>query len=122
MENITIHNIEPAQRKDGSEISGVSKKGNNWKLYKINKKYSYFHFGDDEPEFEVGNSYDFVVEEQVSGEYINYTLSLPKKGDFEKAKSEKTFDDMRKAFAKLQKQVDQLESELELLKTFLNNS
>jgi hypothetical protein len=122
MENITIHSIEEARRKDGSEVSGVSKNGNAWKLYKINNKYSFFHFGEGEPEFDIGSSHDFVVEERQSGEFVNYTISLPKKGDFEKLETQKTFDDMRKAFAKLQKQVDDLEANLKATKDFLQNS
>jgi phage protein U len=116
METITIHNIKPATKKTGEEIKGVSKNGNNWQLYKVNNQYSYFHYGEEAPDFEIGESYDFNVEEQVSGEFINYTISLPRAGD---EKTEKV-SDAKKTIAGLQDRVSKLESDFKLLKEFLN--
>jgi hypothetical protein len=121
METITIHDIKPATKKTGEEIKGMSKNGDAWQLYRVNNRYSYFHYGEDAPDFEIGESYEFNVKEQVSGEFINYTISLPRKGDVEKAETNKTFDDMRKAFAGLRDRLDKLESEFKLLKNFLSN-
>lgn len=122
MEKITIESIEPARKKTGELVQGVSKNGNGWQLFKINNKYSFFHFGEDEPAFEIGGEYEFVVEESEKDGYINYTISMPRKGDKERDETQRTFEDMRRAFAKLQKQVNDLEAEFKLLKEFLTHS
>lgn len=118
MEKITIHNIEPATRKDGTHITGKNSKGNPWTLWKINNKYSFFHHGEGEPNFEVGNDYDFDVEVKEKDGFTNYTLSFPKKGGSKKD----GLDDVRVAYAELKKRQDELEAEFKLLKEFLNNS
>lgn len=123
MPNITIHDIEPAKRKDGTEIKGTTKNGSEWKLFRINNKYSFFHYGEGEPDFKVGDSHDFILEEQQSGGFTNYTISLPRNDENEqKSLPLDDMKDVKKAIGKLQKQVNQLETNYQSLKEFLDHS
>ena len=84
MENIklTIQSVEPTKRKDGSKVEGISRKGVKWQLFKINGKYVYFQYRDGVPDFEIGKTYSFQLEETEKDGYINYQLTYnpPKEG------------------------------------------
>jgi len=80
MEQITlkVESIEPAKRKDGSPVEGMSQKGVHWQLFKFNKKYSYFHHGEGLPDYTLGKEYPFDLETKQDGQYTNYQISRPK--------------------------------------------
>jgi len=75
---LKVESIEQALRKDGTPIDGITN-GREWRIFKINEKYSYIQGGGGEPSFEIGREYPFELETKVNGKYTNYTLSLPKK-------------------------------------------
>jgi len=74
-----VESIEPAKRKDGSPVEGMSKKGVKWQLFKFNKKYAYFHHGEGLPDYTLGKEYPFDLETKQDGQYTNYQISRPEK-------------------------------------------
>jgi len=82
---LEIDSVSPALRKDGSLVSGMSKKGVEWQLFKVNDKYSLFHYGGGKPEFIVGAIYNFDLETKIDGNYTNYQLFVPKKIEVQRA-------------------------------------
>ena len=77
---LLVETIYPAKNKAGEEIKGSGKRG-AWQLYKINKKYSYFHNGEEELGITEGVEYDFDLNTEVKGEYTNCTLTLVGEGE-----------------------------------------
>jgi len=77
--SLKVESIEPAKRKDGSPVEGISKKGVKWQLFKFNKKYSYFHHGEGLPDYTLGKEYPFDLETKQDGQYTNYQISRPEK-------------------------------------------
>ena len=70
---ILVEDIVLAQKKSGEPVSGTSSKGTKWTLYKVNGKYSYFHYGDDELDISENIEYDFIVDTNEKGT----TIKLP---------------------------------------------
>ena len=107
---LKVEDVQPAKRKDKRTIEGIGKNGKHWQLFKVNQKYSYFHHGEGKPEFELGKEYPFDLEAKQDGEYTNYQISQPKKGN--PATPGKEYDqgeEILKALREIWKKIDIIE-------------
>ena len=68
---ILIKTIEDAFNKAGERVSGTSKRGFRWTLYKVNGEYSYFHYGEGDLKIEEGKEYEFDIRENEKGKSIS---------------------------------------------------
>ena len=92
---IKIGKLVIAKKKNGDIVTGITKKGTKWTLYKINEKYSFFGFKEPLP-FKEGDEIEFELTEQINeGGYTNFLLSLPKKDVWKKIEElEKRINDL----------------------------
>lgn len=81
--SLQIQSVEPAKRRDGSLVEGISDKGSHWQLYKINGKYSYFNRGEKKPQFVLGDQYICGIEQVEKDGYVNFQINSikPQKPD-----------------------------------------
>ncbi len=97
MSKLLVEKIVP-KLKNGSQISGITSKGNQWFLWRVNDKYDIFGY-DEEPPVEEGQEYDFDVKTEQKGKYMNTTISL------KTARSQQqndVMDALRKVYAKVE--------------------
>ena len=120
--NITINKIEQATKKDGTPVEGIGKNGTSWKVYKINNKYSYFHFGEGEPSLEQGQTYLFEIDVQKNASgYTNYQLKRVEatnttdiQQQYEETDHQKILNGLRELYA----QNEEIKRELDTIKQF----
>ena len=64
---ILIETISDVFNKAGERVSGTSKNGNHWTMYKLNGEYAYFHYGEGDLKIEEGKEYDFEISQNEKG-------------------------------------------------------
>ena len=81
-QKIKVLQISDVFNKAGERVSGTSKNGNKWTMFKINEEYAYFHYGDGDLRIEEGQEYDFEISQNEKGKTARLISQKDIKADF----------------------------------------